>query len=53
MEQERNRERERTTDDQVKDLENLDVTELDDENLEDASGGGDKNCGCGPSLDGS
>ena len=45
------KERERKDEDLVKDLENLDVSELDDKDLEDSAGGGDKNCGCGPSLD--
>jgi len=43
-------EREKKDEEQVKDLEDLEVAELDDESLEDVSGGGDKNCGCGPSL---
>jgi len=43
------KEREKPAEDQVKDLDNLDVSEVDDENLEDASGGGNMNCGCGPS----
>jgi hypothetical protein len=43
-------EREKNAEERLKDLENLDVAEVDDENLEDASGGGNMNCGCGPSL---
>ena len=40
------KERERTVEGEIKDLENLEVTELDDENLEDVAGGDNLNCGC-------
>lgn len=42
------KEQERKDEDQIKDLENIEVTEVDDENLEGVSGGGNFNCGCDP-----
>lgn len=44
-------EKEKKAEDQIKDLDDLEVTEVDDENLEKVSGGGNFNCGCGPSFD--
>lgn len=45
-------ERDRKPDDQTKDLDNIDVTEVEDQDLEDVSGGAEHtgnnlNCGCG------
>lgn len=45
-------EHDRKPEDQVDDLENLDVTEVDDQDLDDVSGGAQEqgnnfNCGCG------